>query len=89
MIGWAWSGTAQDAAGCGMSGEQGVARESAEKWIRLHPDGSALFGQVHLSQGSDIIAALRSPWAKRLVSECRHGQVTWREVSAIELAAAS
>jgi hypothetical protein len=89
MIGWAWSGTALTAAGCGLSSEYDQALQSAEKWLRQNPQGTVLLGQVHPSHGSDIVAALRSPRGNRLVSERRDGQVTWREASALELAAAS
>lgn len=74
-----------------MSSEHDEAWESAGNWLQLHPDGSVLFGRVRMGAGSGagIVAALNRPLGTRLVSERRAGQVTWREVSALELAAAS
>ena len=83
MIGWAWSGSASDAAGCGISPDQAEAFTAADTWFRMHPAGRVVFGQVRLPEGGDVLAALRSPRGKRLVAAGRGG---WQEVSAHDLA---
>ena len=48
MIGWAWEGTTNGSAGCGVSDDEDRAREAAEAWLQANPQGTAVLQVIYV-----------------------------------------
>jgi hypothetical protein len=81
VIGWAWEGTAEGRAGCGVSDDEDRAQEAAEAWLMASQHGTALLGQAYLS---DDMRALSASW--RPVGEQKRarrlpdGRIAWARI---------
>ena len=82
MIGWQWEGAAAGSTGCGVSDDEGRAREAAEAWLKANPQGKAVLGAARLEDGMTTLSAY---WATaglaRRSRRLRGGRITWARIS--------
>lgn len=83
MIGWAWDGTAEGSAGCGLSDSEGRARDAAEAWLMAHPRATAVLGVEYLEDGATTLSAY---WAEagrgRRSRRLPDGRIAWEKIPA-------
>jgi len=89
VIGWAWDGAAGSAAGCGVSDDEGRARQAAEEWLLANPGAVAELSRATLADGATCLSAY---WARtghpKRSRRHRNGRITWARVPARQLRAA-
>jgi hypothetical protein len=81
VIGWTWEATAEGGAGCGLSDDEGRAREAAEAWLRKHPGATAVLDAARLWDGT---ATLSAYWARygcaRRSRRLQDGRIVWARI---------
>jgi hypothetical protein len=83
VIGWAWEGTAEGRAGCGISDDEDKARLAAEAWLAANPCGTAVLDTARLADGTTTLSAY---WVKdgcaRRSRRRRDGRIVWARIPA-------
>ena len=81
MNGWEWEGSAEGSAGCGVSDDEGRAREAAEAWLKANPRGTAVLCAARLEDGTTTLSAY---WAAaglaRRARRLRGGRIAWARI---------